>query len=92
MSFIRRPGPGALDRPVIEKTATYFVNDNHETWDLFLKKFAYVLRTAVHETTGKTTTELFLGRKRAYYLVSKTSDGAEFGVGNIEKLFREARH
>ncbi|GFS88875.1 hypothetical protein TNCV_3569701 [Trichonephila clavipes] len=28
------------------------INDNHKTWDEFLRDFAYALRTAVHETTG----------------------------------------
>ncbi|GFU18974.1 retrovirus-related Pol polyprotein from transposon 17.6 [Trichonephila clavipes] len=36
-----------------------FINDNHETWDQFLREFAYALRTAVHETTGKTPAKLF---------------------------------
>ncbi|GFX75441.1 hypothetical protein TNCV_2547121 [Trichonephila clavipes] len=50
-----------------------FVNDNHKTWDQFLKEFAYALRTAVHETTGKTPVEIF-GHK-AYYPVLKPYHG-----------------
>ncbi|GFU95557.1 hypothetical protein TNCV_3543021 [Trichonephila clavipes] len=42
---------------------TSFINDNHETWDQFLREFAYALRTADYETTGKTLAELFWGRK-----------------------------
>ncbi|GFT31043.1 retrovirus-related Pol polyprotein from transposon 17.6 [Trichonephila clavipes] len=51
-----------VNRDVLQMLAS-FVNDNHETWDQFLKEFAYALRTAVHETTGKTQAELFLDKK-----------------------------
>ncbi|GFT34345.1 uncharacterized protein TNCV_3676821 [Trichonephila clavipes] len=40
-----------------------FVNEQHDTWDQFLREFAYAIRTSVNETTGKTPEELFLGRK-----------------------------
>ncbi|GFY33417.1 hypothetical protein TNCV_2226871 [Trichonephila clavipes] len=40
-----------------------YVNEQHDTWDQFLREFAYAIRTAVNETTGKTPAELFLGRK-----------------------------
>ncbi|GFW36298.1 hypothetical protein TNCV_1727261 [Trichonephila clavipes] len=40
-----------------------YVNKQHDSWDQFLREFAYAIRTAVNETTGKTPTELFLGRK-----------------------------
>ncbi|GFW13510.1 uncharacterized protein TNCV_1209761 [Trichonephila clavipes] len=70
-----------------------FMNDNHETWDQFLREFAYALQTAFHETTGKTPAELFLGRKliTPFQKLVMLSDGAEFAVGNIEKLLEEAR-
>ncbi|GFX00080.1 uncharacterized protein TNCV_3080761 [Trichonephila clavipes] len=55
-------------------------------------KFANALRTAVHATTEKTLTELFLGRKliTPFQRLVMVSDGAELAVGNIEKLFKEA--
>ncbi|GFW36819.1 uncharacterized protein TNCV_4348601 [Trichonephila clavipes] len=70
-----------------------FVNDNHETWNQFLRKVAYALRTAVHETMGKTPEELFLDRKliTPFQKLVSVSDGAEFVVGNIEKLLKAAR-
>ncbi|GFX90427.1 uncharacterized protein TNCV_2073051 [Trichonephila clavipes] len=40
-----------------------YVNEQHDTWDKFLRKFDYAIRTAVNETMGKTPAELFLGRK-----------------------------
>ncbi|GFW99898.1 hypothetical protein TNCV_2126061 [Trichonephila clavipes] len=48
---------------------------------------------AVHETTGKTPAELFLCRKliTPFQKLVLMTDGAEFVVGNIEKLFKEAR-
>ncbi|GFV07118.1 uncharacterized protein TNCV_3601381 [Trichonephila clavipes] len=72
---------------------TSFINDNHETWDQFLREFAYALRAAVYETTGKTPAELFLGRKLISPIqkLVMVSDEAEFAVGNIEKLLKEAR-
>ncbi|GFW11197.1 uncharacterized protein TNCV_5132081 [Trichonephila clavipes] len=71
-----------------------FINDNHETWDQFLREFAYALRTAVHETTGNTPAELVLGRKliTPFQKLVMVSDGTEVKVGDIEKLFEEARH
>ncbi|GFU54096.1 retrovirus-related Pol polyprotein from transposon 17.6 [Trichonephila clavipes] len=70
-----------------------FINDNHETWDQFLREFMYALRTADHETTGKTPVELFLNRKliTLFQKLVMVSDGAEFTVGNIKKLFKEAK-
>ncbi|GFU45567.1 uncharacterized protein TNCV_1619951 [Trichonephila clavipes] len=70
-----------------------YVNDNHETWDQFLREFTYEIRTTVNETTGKTTVELFLGRKliTPFQKFVMVSYGTEFAVGDIEKLFDEAR-
>ncbi|GFX58116.1 uncharacterized protein TNCV_4048741 [Trichonephila clavipes] len=70
-----------------------YVNDNHETWDQLLRKFAYSIRTAVNETTGKTPAELFLGRKliTPFQKLVMVSDRTEFAVGDIEKLLDEAR-
>ncbi|GFS66593.1 uncharacterized protein TNCV_228851 [Trichonephila clavipes] len=56
-------------------------------------KFAYAIRTAVNETTGKTSAELFSGRKliTLFQKLVMVSDGIDFAVGDIERLFEEAR-
>ncbi|GFV68762.1 uncharacterized protein TNCV_694301 [Trichonephila clavipes] len=48
---------------------------------------------AGNETTGKTPAELFLGRKliTPFQKLVMVSDGTEFAVGDIERLFEEAR-
>ncbi|GFW94216.1 hypothetical protein TNCV_1979561 [Trichonephila clavipes] len=55
------------------------VEENHETWDQSLKEFAYLIRTAVHEMTGKMSAELFLGRKliTPFQKLVMVSDGSE---------------
>ncbi|GFY22253.1 uncharacterized protein TNCV_3298961 [Trichonephila clavipes] len=70
-----------------------YINDNHETWERFLREFAYALRTEMNETKGKTPAELFLGRNLTtpFQKLVMVSDGTEFAVGDIEKLFEEAR-
>ncbi|GFS52440.1 uncharacterized protein TNCV_4851271 [Trichonephila clavipes] len=70
-----------------------YVNEQHDTWDQFLREFAYAIRTAVNETTGKTPAELFLGRKliTPFQKLVMVSDGTEFAVGDIQRLFEEAR-
>ncbi|GFS82294.1 uncharacterized protein TNCV_3340261 [Trichonephila clavipes] len=70
-----------------------FVEENHENWDRFLHEFAFALRTAVNETTGKTPAELFLGRKiiTPFSKLINVTEGAEYVKRNIEKLFIEAR-
>ncbi|GFX67878.1 uncharacterized protein TNCV_1973801 [Trichonephila clavipes] len=63
-----------------------YVNDQHDTWDQFLREFAYAIRTAVNEMTGKTPAELFLGRKliTPFQKLVMVSDGTEFSVGGYE--------
>ncbi|GFW85319.1 uncharacterized protein TNCV_3250561 [Trichonephila clavipes] len=70
-----------------------YVNEKHDTWDQFLREFAYAIRTAVNETTAKTRAELFLGRKliTPFQILVIVSDGMEFAVGDIERLFEDAR-
>ncbi|GFU89862.1 uncharacterized protein TNCV_4743031 [Trichonephila clavipes] len=70
-----------------------YANEQHDTWDQFLREFAYAIRTAVNETTGKTPAELLLGRKliTPFQKLVMISDGTEFAVGDIERLFQEAR-
>ncbi|GFW98289.1 uncharacterized protein TNCV_1091671 [Trichonephila clavipes] len=70
-----------------------YINEQHDTWDQFLHEFAYAIRTAVNETTGKTLVELFLGRKwiTSFQKSVMVSEGTEFAAGDIERLFEEAR-
>ncbi|GFX80584.1 retrovirus-related Pol polyprotein from transposon 412 [Trichonephila clavipes] len=81
-----------VNRDLVQMIANY-VNEQHGTWDQFLREFAYAIRTAVNETMGKTPAELFLGRKliTPFQKLVMVSDGTEFAVGDIERLFEEAR-
>ncbi|GFS70311.1 retrovirus-related Pol polyprotein from transposon 17.6 [Trichonephila clavipes] len=81
-----------VNHDLVQMIANY-VNDQHNTWDQFLREFAYAIRTAVNETTGKTPAELFLGRKliTPFQELVMVSDGTEFVVGDIGRLFEEAR-
>ncbi|GFX70373.1 retrovirus-related Pol polyprotein from transposon 17.6 [Trichonephila clavipes] len=51
-----------VNRDLVQMIANY-ANDQHDKWDQFLREFAYAIRTAVNETTGKPPAELFLGGK-----------------------------
>ncbi|GFW16367.1 retrovirus-related Pol polyprotein from transposon 412 [Trichonephila clavipes] len=81
-----------VNRDLVQMIANY-VNEQHDTWDQFLRKFAYAIRTAVNETTGKTPAELFLSRKliTLFQKLVTVSDGTEFAEGDIERYFEEAR-
>ncbi|GFU14319.1 uncharacterized protein TNCV_3491301 [Trichonephila clavipes] len=70
-----------------------YVNDQHDTWDRFLHEFAYSIHTAVNEMAGKNPAELFLGRKliTPFQKLVMVLDGTKFAVGDIERLFDEAR-
>ncbi|GFV62913.1 uncharacterized protein TNCV_5083961 [Trichonephila clavipes] len=70
-----------------------YINWQHDSWDQFLREFPYAIRTAVNETTGKTPAELFLDQKlnTTFQKLVLVSDGTEFAVGDIERLFEEAR-
>ncbi|GFV33570.1 uncharacterized protein TNCV_4566851 [Trichonephila clavipes] len=70
-----------------------FVEENHENWDQFIHEFAFVLRTSVNETTNKTPSELFLGRKviTPFSKLINVTEGAEYAGRHNEKLFVEAR-
>ncbi|GFX06522.1 uncharacterized protein TNCV_3017561 [Trichonephila clavipes] len=72
--------------------ANYLI-EQHGTWDQFLREFAYAIHTAVIETTGKTPAEFILGRMliTPFQKLVMVSDGTEFAVGDIERLFEEAR-
>ncbi|GFX87635.1 retrovirus-related Pol polyprotein from transposon 17.6 [Trichonephila clavipes] len=81
-----------VNRDLVQMIANYVI-EQHDTWDQFISEFAYAIRTAVNETTGKTPAELFLGRKliTPFQKLVMVSDGTEFAVGYIERLFDEAR-
>ncbi|GFW72607.1 uncharacterized protein TNCV_3798351 [Trichonephila clavipes] len=81
-----------VNRDLVQMIANY-VNEQHDTWDKFLREFAYAIRTAVKETTGKTPAELFLGQKliAPFQKLVMVLDGTEFAVEDIERLFEEAR-
>ncbi|GFU12488.1 retrovirus-related Pol polyprotein from transposon 17.6 [Trichonephila clavipes] len=94
-TVVYRPQESRTERvnhDLVHKIANY-VNDQHDTWDQFLREFAYANRTAVNETTGKYPGDLFLGRKliTAFQKLVMVSDGTEFAVGDIERLFDEGR-
>ncbi|GFV99997.1 retrovirus-related Pol polyprotein from transposon 297 [Trichonephila clavipes] len=77
-----------VNRDLVQMIANC-VNEQHDTWDQFLREFAYAIHTAVNETTGKISAELFLGRKliTPFQKLVMVSDGTEFAVGDIERLF-----
>ncbi|GFU41242.1 retrovirus-related Pol polyprotein from transposon 17.6 [Trichonephila clavipes] len=85
-------GTEHVNRDLVQMIANC-VNEQHDTWDQFLREFAYAIRTAVNETTGENPAELFLGRKliTPFQKSVMVSDGTEFAVGDIERLFEEAR-
>ncbi|GFX25182.1 uncharacterized protein TNCV_2753571 [Trichonephila clavipes] len=67
-----------------------YVNEQHITWDQILRQFAYAIRTAVNETTGKTPAELFLDRKliTPFQKLVMVSGGTEFAVGDMRDCLR----
>ncbi|GFV20866.1 uncharacterized protein TNCV_553021 [Trichonephila clavipes] len=81
-----------INRDLVQMIANY-INDQHDIWDQFLREFACAIPTAVNETTGKTPTEIFLRKKliTPFQKLVMVSDGTEFAVGDIERLFKEAR-
>ncbi|GFX08215.1 uncharacterized protein TNCV_3267061 [Trichonephila clavipes] len=75
-----------------------YVNEQHDTWDQFLREFAYAIRTAVNESTEKTPAELFLGRKliTPFQKLVMVSDGMIWKAGkrltiNVDQV-RTYRH
>ncbi|GFU24957.1 retrovirus-related Pol polyprotein from transposon 297 [Trichonephila clavipes] len=94
-TVVYRPQESRTERvnhDLVHKIANY-VNDQHDTWDQFLRESAYANHTAVNEATGKSPAELFLGRKliTAFQKLVMVSNGTEFAVGDIERLFDEGR-
>ncbi|GFU91109.1 retrovirus-related Pol polyprotein from transposon 297 [Trichonephila clavipes] len=51
-------GTERVNRDLVQMIANY-VNEQHDAWDQFLREFAYAIRRAVNETTGKTPAEYF---------------------------------
>ncbi|GFX56973.1 uncharacterized protein TNCV_3701381 [Trichonephila clavipes] len=61
-TVVYRPQANRTERvnhDLVQMIANY-ANEQHDTWDQFLREFAYAIRTGVNETTGKTPAELFL--------------------------------
>ncbi|GFT06373.1 retrovirus-related Pol polyprotein from transposon 412 [Trichonephila clavipes] len=94
-TVVYRPQANRTERvnPDLVQMIANYVNEQHDTWDQFLREFAYAIHMAVNETTGKTPAELFLGRMliTPFQKLVMVSDGTEFAVGDIERLFEEAR-
>ncbi|GFX01244.1 retrovirus-related Pol polyprotein from transposon 17.6 [Trichonephila clavipes] len=82
-----------VNRDLVQMIANY-VKDHHERWEKFFREFAYAIRMTVNETAGKNPAELFLGRKliTPFQKLVMVSDGTEIAVGDIWKLFDEARN
>ncbi|GFV84855.1 transposon Ty3-I Gag-Pol polyprotein [Trichonephila clavipes] len=74
-----------VNRDLMQMIANY-VNYHHDTWNQFLREFAYAIRTALNETTGETPAELFLGRTliTLFQKLVIVLDGTEFAVGDDE--------
>ena len=47
----------------LKKMISSFVQDNHKSWDQYLQKFAYALRSSINETTKIPLSLLNLGRE-----------------------------
>lgn len=83
-----------VNRNLVQMIAAY-VKNSHTNWDKYLAHFAYALRTAVHESTGKTPAELFLGRKilTPFQRLIWTREERDRGVDKtLEQMIAEARH
>ncbi|GFY05096.1 retrovirus-related Pol polyprotein from transposon 297 [Trichonephila clavipes] len=83
-TVVYRPQANRTERvncDLVQMIANY-VNEQHDTSVQFLREFAYAIRTAVNETTGKTPAELFLGRKliTPFQKLVMVSHGTEFAV------------
>ncbi|GFX12694.1 uncharacterized protein TNCV_3158151 [Trichonephila clavipes] len=68
-----------VNRDLVQTIANY-VNEQHDTWDQFLRELRDSICTAVNETTRKTPAELFLGRKliTPFQKLVMLSDGTQF--------------
>ncbi|GFX52689.1 retrovirus-related Pol polyprotein from transposon 412 [Trichonephila clavipes] len=83
-TVVYRPQVNRTERvncDLVQMIANY-VNEQHDTWDQFLREFDYAIHT--NETTGKTPAELFLGRKLStiFQKLVMVSDGTEFAVND----------
>ncbi|GFU54873.1 retrovirus-related Pol polyprotein from transposon 412 [Trichonephila clavipes] len=81
-----------VNRDLVQMITNY-VNNQHDKWDQFLCEFDYAIRTAENERKRKTPAELFSGREliSPFQKLVMVSDGTEFSVGDIERLFDESR-
>ncbi|GFX19985.1 retrovirus-related Pol polyprotein from transposon opus [Trichonephila clavipes] len=81
------------NRLVIRHVKTVVYRPQENRTERFLREFVYAIPTAVNETTGKPPAELVLGRKliTPFQKLVMVSDGIDFAVEDIERLFDEAR-
>ncbi|GFW03863.1 retrovirus-related Pol polyprotein from transposon 297 [Trichonephila clavipes] len=73
-------GTDRVNRDLVQMIANY-VNEQHDTWDQFLREFAYAIRTAVNETTEKTPAE-FVRNRCLHLATGRTRDDKRKGSGN----------
>ncbi|KFM71017.1 Transposon Ty3-I Gag-Pol polyprotein, partial [Stegodyphus mimosarum] len=77
----------------IVKIIRSYVSTHHKRWDGYIDELAYALRTAIHDSTGKTPAELFLGRKlitpldKLFFVQQREQ---EFRQKDVQKLIHEA--
>lgn len=82
-----------VNRNIVRMIAAY-IEKYHQNWDKYIQEFTYALRTAQHDSTGKTPAEVFLGRKlmtpldRMFFVQQRE---AEFQMKDIEQLLHETR-
>lgn len=58
----------------------------HANWTHFIQHFIYALHTAVHESIGKTPTDLFLGRKTRGWFFKGHEATVELNTSNKNTL------
>ncbi|GFX57600.1 retrovirus-related Pol polyprotein from transposon 17.6 [Trichonephila clavipes] len=62
-----------VNRDLVQMIANY-VNEQHDTWDQFLREFAYDIRTAVNKTTQENPCRIIF-RSKVDYTFLEISDG-----------------
>lgn len=71
-----------------------YIGSHQSNWDQFLQYSVYQFCTAVHQSTGKTTDELFLGKKIItpfQMLLMVSGVEGEFMCQNVEKLVKKTQ-
>lgn len=84
---------GTCNRTLIEIISSYIAS-HHANRDRFLQHYTYALHTDVHESAGKTPSDLFWGRKTITFfqrLGTVADSGNEFVCHDVDKLMRQAQ-